>query len=179
MYDKIIEIISSMIPDGTGDKKDNIRKWTIYCITAIIITVVMLIIVVKNADMSDEGTMTETIDIESTASETTITETATTETATTEMATTETTTTEPTTTETTTIESSTEPESEDKVYSKVDEFVYSTYRVNVRETPDGRILGSIAKGAQIKRIGIGSNNWSRVEYNGQIGYISSTYLETR
>ena len=174
MYDKIIEIISSMIPDGTGDKKDNIRKWTIYCITAIIITVVMLIIVVKNADMSDDGTMTETIDIESTTSETT-----TTEATTTEPSTTETTTTEMATTETTTIESSAEPESEDKVYSKVDEFVYSTYRVNVRETPDGRILGSIAKGAQIKRIGIGSNNWSRVEYNGQIGYISSTYLETR
>lgn len=65
-------------------------------------------------------------------------------------------------------------------FSDVNQTVYATTQVNIRSsysTSSSRI-GSLQKGQSVTRTGIGSNGWSRVSYNGQTGYIDSSYLTT-
>ena len=59
-------------------------------------------------------------------------------------------------------------------------YVHNTESVNVRSGPGTSYssLGRLAKNTAITRTGIGSNGWSRVSYNGQTAYISSSYLTT-
>lgn len=82
-------------------------------------------------------------------------------------------------------EPSTEPPTEpptepvaEVIYSKVNETVYTTGNVNFRSgagTDTAKIF-KLSRGTKLKRIAIGSNGWSKVEYNGKTGYIFSRYL---
>lgn len=65
-------------------------------------------------------------------------------------------------------------------YTEVNETVYATGGVNVRSGPstDYQKIGRLEKGESITRIGVGEDGWSKVEYNGEIAYISSKYLST-
>lgn len=63
-------------------------------------------------------------------------------------------------------------------YQPADETVYVTGdRVNLRRqgSSDSPVIGRVNKGTEMKRTGTGSQ-WSRVEYQGQVCYISSQYL---
>lgn len=64
--------------------------------------------------------------------------------------------------------------------SEVNETVWATDNVNVRKDSNtsAAIIATIRKGASVKRTGVLSNGWSRVEYNGQTAYICSDYLTT-
>lgn len=65
-------------------------------------------------------------------------------------------------------------------FKDVNETVYLKEACNVRKSysTDSEKITKLEKGASIKRTGIGSNGWSRVEYNGTIAYMSSQYLST-
>ncbi len=69
----------------------------------------------------------------------------------------------------------TEPE---PTFSSVNETVYATGTVNIREgyNTSSKIIGSLKKGEEVTRTGVGSNGWSKVTYNGKTAYISSSYL---
>lgn len=66
------------------------------------------------------------------------------------------------------------------VYRNVNETVYAISAVNVRTGPSTSYnkVGQLSKDDSVKRIGIGEDGWSKVEYNGDIAYISSGYLTT-
>ena len=59
-------------------------------------------------------------------------------------------------------------------------YVYNTESVNVRSGPGTSYssLGRVARNTAVTRTGVGSNGWSRVSYNGETAYISSSYLTT-
>lgn len=63
-------------------------------------------------------------------------------------------------------------------YKEVNETVYTTQKVNVRSGPGSSYekLGSLKKGAKVTRTGIGDNGWSRIEFEGKVGYVYSDYL---
>lgn len=63
-------------------------------------------------------------------------------------------------------------------FEDTNETVYVSSRVNVRQsyTTSSKSYGMLDVGTAVTRTGIGSNGWSRVEYNGEIAYISSQYL---
>lgn len=63
-------------------------------------------------------------------------------------------------------------------YTDVNETVYATSNVNVRKGAGTSYerLGSLSKGESVTRIGVGDNGWSKVIYNGQEAYVSSSYL---
>ena len=65
-------------------------------------------------------------------------------------------------------------------FEEVDETVYATTAVNVRSGPGTEYdrIGLLATDDSVKRTGIGSNGWSRVIYNGEIGYVSGEFLTT-
>lgn len=58
--------------------------------------------------------------------------------------------------------------------------VYAKETVSIRDSwsTSGKLLGTLQKGKSITRTGIGSNGWTRVNYNGKVAYISSQYLTT-
>ncbi len=62
----------------------------------------------------------------------------------------------------------------------VDETVYATAGVYIRQSysTDSQIIGSLAKGASIKRTGVCANGWSRVVFNDADAYIYGDYLTT-
>lgn len=66
-------------------------------------------------------------------------------------------------------------------FSSVNETVYANGSVNVRSSysTSSSIIGSLDAGDSVKRTGIGSNGWSKVEYNGRTAYISSEFLTTK
>ena len=71
-------------------------------------------------------------------------------------------------------------DSDDPTVSEVNETVWATTAVNVRKgcgTSYG-IIATLREGASVKRTGVLSNGWSRVEYNGTTAYVSSQYLTT-
>lgn len=65
-------------------------------------------------------------------------------------------------------------------FTSVNQTVYATNEVNVRSSysASSNSLGSLKKGEYVTRIGVGSNGWSKVQFNGATAYISSTYLTT-
>lgn len=73
---------------------------------------------------------------------------------------------------------STQQTSETKQETK--ETVYATAGVNIRAkaSADADKIGTLAAGGSITRTGKTSSGWSRVDYNGQTGYIKSDYLTT-
>ena len=56
--------------------------------------------------------------------------------------------------------------------------MYATTEVYVRNSAgtDGAILGSLSTGSTVTVSGYTNNNWIRITYNGQTGYVSSDYL---
>ncbi len=65
-------------------------------------------------------------------------------------------------------------------FTDVNETVYATTSCNVRQSysTSSAKLGQVKQGTALKRTGVGSNGWSRIEYNGQTAYISSQYVTT-
>lgn len=64
-------------------------------------------------------------------------------------------------------------------FTSVNETVYATDSVNVRSSPStsGTRIGSLSEGDSVTRTGIG-DGWSRIKYEGQTAYVSSSYLDT-
>ena len=65
-------------------------------------------------------------------------------------------------------------------FTEVDEKVYGIIRVNIRSGPSTKykILGVLATGESIQRVGIGNNGWSKVLYQDQVAYMYTAYLST-
>jgi len=66
-------------------------------------------------------------------------------------------------------------------FSNVNQTVYAVNEgINVRSSysTSSSVVGSLKKGDSVQRIGIGSNGWSKVSYNGQTAYIMSSLLTT-
>ena len=67
-------------------------------------------------------------------------------------------------------------------FESVDERVTAKIETNLRTEPSSKredtIVVTIKNGEWVRRIGIGSNGWSKVEYNGQILYAITSYLIT-
>ncbi len=67
-------------------------------------------------------------------------------------------------------------------FESVDERVTAKIETNLRTEPSSKredtIVVTIKNGEWVRRIGIGSNGWSKVEYNGQILYAITSYLTT-
>lgn len=76
----------------------------------------------------------------------------------------------------------TEQPADDPVYRAVNEPVTAKNNTNLRSAADaadaGNIVGTLQYGEVAVRTGIGSNGWSRLEYNGQTVYAISSYLTT-
>lgn len=66
-------------------------------------------------------------------------------------------------------------------FTEVNETVYTTERCNIRESysTSSNKVATVNKNTQLKRIGVGENGWSKVEYNGKTCYVSSQYLSTQ
>lgn len=67
---------------------------------------------------------------------------------------------------------------ENEIFTDVNETVYAIASVNIRDKDSkyANKIGLLNYGDSIKRIGIGKNGWSKVDYNKKIAYISSEYL---
>lgn len=65
-------------------------------------------------------------------------------------------------------------------FTSVNETVYATGSVNVRQSwsTSSPVVGSLSEGQSVTRTGKGDNGWSRVTFNGSTAYISSEYLTT-
>jgi uncharacterized protein YgiM (DUF1202 family) len=65
-------------------------------------------------------------------------------------------------------------------FQSVDEIVYAKTDVNVRKGPGAEYdrIGYLPEDEAIRRIGIGSNGWSKVIFQNEEAYISSSYLAT-
>lgn len=70
-----------------------------------------------------------------------------------------------------------EPEKEEKPIEKVT--MYAKSDVNVRKGAGASTarIGGLTKGQQVVKIAE-ENGWSKIEFNGAVGYVSSTYLST-
>lgn len=66
-------------------------------------------------------------------------------------------------------------------FSDVNETVYTTERVNLRKSysTSSDKISTLSKDTKLTRNGVSSNGWSRVNYNGQTGYVFSQYLTTK
>lgn len=205
MYDRIIEFLDNIIPEGTGTKKERIRNNLYFFAFILIGTAIVIAIVymlrspgdsnnkmVKNvgedttsAVTSDTtaGAITTTQAVTTTTEKITTTAVTTTKETTTQPTTTKGTTKKPTTTKATTTvketttQPTTEPVTEEEGYKAADATVYTLCRLNVREEPNGKILTTLDRNERIKLVAVGENGWSKVEYNGKIVYVSSDGIE--
>lgn len=117
----------------------------------------------KPGETDSEGETEKTSETKS--SETKTTETKTTETKTTEQKTTETKSTEQKTTEKKPVESTAS-------------VMYAAGNLNIRSSADSNaeVLATFTPGSAVSVLGDAGNGWSRISYNGQTAYVSSTYL---
>lgn len=69
---------------------------------------------------------------------------------------------------------------EDKIYTAVEETVTAKDMTNLRKaaTTNSDIEIVLMNGMFVKRIGIGTNGWSKLDYNGKIVYAITSYLTT-
>lgn len=67
-------------------------------------------------------------------------------------------------------------------YTSVDEQVTAKEKTNLRTKPTtgegSEIVHELLKGEYVRRIGVHTNGWSKLEYNGQTVYAVSSYLTT-
>lgn len=63
-------------------------------------------------------------------------------------------------------------------FTECNNIKYSTDSLNVRTEPNAGStkVGTLNYGTEVKEVGIGSNGWSKIEYNGEIRYVNSSYL---
>lgn len=66
----------------------------------------------------------------------------------------------------------------DPTFKTVNEMATVTEKINFRSSysTSSSVLGKISEGETVTRIGIGSNGWSKIQYDGKTGYIKSEYL---
>lgn len=64
------------------------------------------------------------------------------------------------------------------LYTEKKEYVWATTDVNVRKAPstDAQKVGKLHEGNKVLRLAVGSDGWSRVEFEGNECYIFSQYL---
>lgn len=69
---------------------------------------------------------------------------------------------------------------EEKIYTKVNETVTAKEVTNLRTaaTTKSDIVASLKNGEEVTRIGVGSNGWSKLNYNGKTVYAITSYLTT-
>jgi len=69
---------------------------------------------------------------------------------------------------------------EEKLYTAVNETVTAKEVTNLRAaaTTKSDIVFSLKNGEMVTRVGVGSNGWSKLQYNGQTVYAISSYLTT-
>ena len=70
-------------------------------------------------------------------------------------------------------------ETQDDGFTTVNEKVTAKSETNLRDKPSvdtSKVVYTLKNGEYVKRIGIHSNGWSKLEYNGQIVYAISSYL---
>ena len=72
------------------------------------------------------------------------------------------------------------PTQDEPTFTDVDETVYVKSKVNVRAsyTTSSESLALLEENAELTRTGVGSNGWSRVKFNGETAYVSSSFLTT-
>ncbi len=65
-------------------------------------------------------------------------------------------------------------------FTDVNETIYTTDVCNIRKSysTSSDKVATVKSGTALKRTGVGENGWSRIEYNGQVAYITSQYLST-
>ena len=63
-------------------------------------------------------------------------------------------------------------------FTSVNQTMYTTGEVNIRKSysTSSAIIKTVAKGTKVTRTGIGDNGWSKITYNGQTAYVSSSLL---
>lgn len=67
---------------------------------------------------------------------------------------------------------------QEPTFTAVNETIYAKSKANVRSSysTSSSIVGSLKVGDSLTRIGISSNGWSKVTYNGKTAYVSSSLL---
>lgn len=67
---------------------------------------------------------------------------------------------------------------EEKIYTSVNETVTAKDETNLRQsaTTKSNIVTTLKNGETVTRIGVGSNGWSKLQYNGQTVYAITSYL---
>lgn len=74
------------------------------------------------------------------------------------------------------------PQSNNDGYSSVDEQVTAKDETNLRTQPTtgegSTVVYKLKKGEYVRRIGVHTNGWSKLDYNGQTVYAVSSYLTT-
>lgn len=65
-------------------------------------------------------------------------------------------------------------------FKEVNEKVYATQSMNVRESwsTSSKKIGGLSAGQEVTRTGIGDNGWSRITYNGKTAYVSTQLITT-
>lgn len=65
-------------------------------------------------------------------------------------------------------------------FKSANDKVYATGDINIRKSysADSEKIGSLKEGESITRTGISNNGWSKVSYNGGIGYIKTSLITT-
>lgn len=67
-------------------------------------------------------------------------------------------------------------------YKKVDQYLYvNTDTLNIRTGPSTsyKKVGTLSRGKKVHRVEVGTNGWSKIEYEGKIRYVSSKYLTSK
>lgn len=69
---------------------------------------------------------------------------------------------------------------EEKIYTSVSETVTAKEKTNLRNAPNTNsdIVATLLNGQTVTRIGVGTNGWSKLQYNGQTVYAITSYLTT-
>ncbi|MBP3707443.1 MAG: cadherin-like beta sandwich domain-containing protein [Clostridia bacterium] len=73
-----------------------------------------------------------------------------------------------------------QPKEKEPTFKSANEKMYATGNINVRKSysADSDKLGSLQTGDEVTRTGVGDNGWSKVTFNGGVGYIKSSLLTT-
>lgn len=66
-------------------------------------------------------------------------------------------------------------------FTDVNETIYTTDVCNIRKSysTSSDKIATVKSGTALKRTGVGDNGWSRIEYNGQVAYITSQFLSNQ
>lgn len=78
-------------------------------------------------------------------------------------------------------EESTEVIKSEYTYTKIEQIMYTTAAINVRNVPsvDGEKIGSLPTGKEVQVTGqCNETGWYRIDYNEMVAYVSNDYLNT-